>query len=67
MLFRSLYRSALNDDEVTALQSGTLLQSSLEIYAPLSDATFASGAPVENRAQSLTAFTAGTGLAHLAQ
>ena len=39
---------------------GTLLQSSLEIYAPLSDATFASGAPVENRAQSLTAFTAGT-------
>ena len=62
-----LYRSGLNDDEVAALQSGTLLQSSLEIYAPLADATFASGAPVENRAQSLTAFTAGTGLAHLAQ
>jgi lysophospholipase L1-like esterase len=62
-----LYRSALNEDEVAALQSGTLLQSSLEIYAPLADATFTPGAPVENRAQSLTAFTAGMGLAHLAQ
>ena len=60
-----LYRSGLNDDEVAALQSGTLLQSSLEIYAPLADATFASGAPVENRAQSLTAFTAEIGRAHV--
>jgi lysophospholipase L1-like esterase len=62
-----LYRSALNDDEVAALHSGTLLQSSLEIYAPLADASFAAGTAVENRAQSLTAFTAGTGLVAVAR
>jgi lysophospholipase L1-like esterase len=54
-----LYRSALNEDEVSALQAGTLLQSSLEIYAPLVDTIVAAGAPVENRAQSLSAFIAG--------
>lgn len=54
-----LYRSALNADEVSALQAGTLLQSSLEIYAPLVDTIVAAGAPVENRAQSLSAFIAG--------
>ncbi len=55
-----LYRSALNADEVSALQAGTLLQSSLEIYAPLIDTIVAAGAPVENRAQSLSAFIAGS-------
>jgi len=46
-----IYRSALNADEAAALAAGTLLQASLEIYAPLSDETFTS---VENRAQSLS-------------
>jgi hypothetical protein len=59
-----IYRSALNEDEVAALQEGTLFQSSLEIYAPLADTQFAPGAPVENRAQSLTYVTAGPGLSH---
>jgi hypothetical protein len=54
-----LYRSALNEDEVGALQGGTLLQSSLEIYAPLVDLNVAAGGSVENRAQSLSAFVAG--------
>ncbi len=49
-----VYRSALNGDEAAALASGTLLQSSLEVYAPLADAAFKDGAPVENRAQSLS-------------
>ena len=30
-----IYRSALNADEVAALESGTLLQASLEVYSPL--------------------------------
>lgn len=54
-----LYRSALSPDEVAALQAGTLLQSSLEIYSPLGDPIVAGGAAVENRAQSLSAFIAG--------
>jgi lysophospholipase L1-like esterase len=54
-----LYRSALNGDEVAALQSGTLLQSSLEIYAPLLDTVLAAGGGVENRAQSLSTFVTG--------
>ena len=60
-----IYRSALNEDEAAAIQSGTLFQSSLEIYAPLADARFAPGSPVENRAQSLTFVTAGPTITHL--
>jgi lysophospholipase L1-like esterase len=40
-----IYRSALNADEAAAMASGTLLQASLEIYAPVL---------AENRAQSLS-------------
>lgn len=45
-----VHRAGLNPDEVAALRSGTLLQASLELYAPLSltDDAFA------NRAQSLS-------------
>jgi lysophospholipase L1-like esterase len=43
-----VHRAGLNTDEVTALHHGTLLQASLELYAPLADETF------ENRAQSMT-------------
>jgi hypothetical protein len=50
-----IYRSALNADEVAALQKGTLLQASLDVYAPLADASFARDARLENRAQSLAA------------
>jgi hypothetical protein len=63
-----IYRSALNPDEVAALQAGALLQASLEIYAPLADARFAPGTLLENRAQSLTGVSVGTGLiAHIAR
>jgi len=62
-----VYRSALNGDEAAALAKGTLLQASLEIYAPLADPKLTKGAAVANRAQSLSAFvleagTAGRGL-----
>ena len=61
-----IYRSALNSDEVAALQKGTLLQSSLEVYAPMTDARLEKGAPLENRAQSLTAVTvAGGAVSHM--
>lgn len=43
-----VHRAGLNPDEVAALHAGTLLQASLELYAPLSDEAFA------NRAQSLS-------------
>jgi len=49
-----VYRSALNADEVGALQKGTLLQASLDVYAPLTDARFERGALLENRAQSMS-------------
>jgi hypothetical protein len=49
-----IYRSALNVDEAAALAKGGLLQASLEVYAPLSDARFVKGDAVENRAQSLS-------------
>lgn len=49
-----IYRSSLNADEVAALEAGTLLQASLEVYSPLADAQFSKGSSVENRAQSLT-------------
>jgi lysophospholipase L1-like esterase len=61
-----LYRAALNGDEVAALHEGRLLQASLEVYAPLTDAQFKPGVQVENRAQSLSAFTVGaTRVAHV--
>ncbi len=55
-----LFRSALNSDEVRALKDGKLVQSSLEIYAPLTDAQFREGASVENRAQSMSALKVGS-------
>jgi hypothetical protein len=54
-----IYRSALNADEVAALERGALLPASLEVYAPLAEARFTSGASVENRAQSLTSAIVG--------
>lgn len=56
-----IYRSALNADEVTALNKGTLLQASLDVYAPLTDRQFGHGTALENRAQSLSALKAGEG------
>lgn len=47
-----IYRSSLNQDEVTALYQHQLLQSSLDIYAPLNDSTLLVGENIENRAQS---------------
>jgi lysophospholipase L1-like esterase len=49
-----IYRAALNDMEVKALHEGTLLQASLELYAPLEETDLQIGKPVENRAQSLS-------------
>src|SRR5262249_51541624 len=61
-----LYRSALNADEVSAIEKGALLPASLEIYAPLADAHLERGAHLENRAQSLSFATVeGAGLKHL--
>jgi hypothetical protein len=54
-----IFRSALNADEVAVLADGKLLQGSLEIYAPLTDAEFASNGNVDNRAQSLAALKVG--------
>ena len=68
--FRNLliYRSALNADEVAALEHGTLLQASLEVYAPLADAKLERGASLENLAQSLTSAKVGSGkVAHVTQ
>jgi lysophospholipase L1-like esterase len=56
-----IYRSALNPDEVAALESGRLLQASLEVYSPLTEAHFQSGGSVANLAQSLTAAKIGAG------
>jgi lysophospholipase L1-like esterase len=56
-----IYRSALNPDEVAALHKGTLLQASLEVYAPLADARFQPDSLLENRAQSMTAVKVGAG------
>jgi len=49
-----VYRSAWNADEAAAHASGETQQASMEICAPLSDRRFVPGAPVENRAQSLS-------------
>ena len=54
-----LYRAALNADEVGAVHAGKMLKGSLEVYSPLTDAEFKTGATVDNRAQSLTAFKVG--------
>ena len=54
-----LYRSALNADEVAAVNAGKLLKGSLEIYSPLGDVDFKADGIVENRAQSLTALKVG--------
>jgi lysophospholipase L1-like esterase len=48
----TVYRAALNADEARAIHNKKLLQASLEVYAPLSDASLEADAPVENRAQS---------------
>ena len=56
-----LFRSALNLDEVAVLNQGKMLQSSLEVYAPLVDAQFQAGSMVENRAQSLAGLKIGSG------
>ena len=49
-----IFRSALNTDEVHALYNDQLLQSSLEIYAPLNDPVFRAGTEAANRAQSMS-------------
>ena len=49
-----IFRSALNTDEVKALYYDQLLQSSLEIYAPLDDSVYLSGSATHNYAQSLS-------------
>jgi hypothetical protein len=60
-----IYRSALNADEVAALHTGTLLQASLDVYAPLADAKFERALGVENRAQSLSVVKATSNLQHV--
>ncbi|MCX6266588.1 MAG: GDSL-type esterase/lipase family protein [Bacteroidetes bacterium] len=47
-----IYRSALNADEIQALYYDQLLQSSLEIYAPLDDPEFLNTTSAENHALS---------------
>lgn len=55
---RELYfhRAGMTAEEIKALHQGRLLQSSLEIYAPL-DGSASADAAVENRAQSLNVLT----------
>lgn len=50
-----IHRAGLNGDEVSALHEGTLLQSSLELYAPLT------AEPFVNDAQSLSQVTVAAG------
>jgi lysophospholipase L1-like esterase len=45
-----IYRSSLNADEVQALNRNQMIQSSLEVYAPLIE--YAPGKPIKNLAQS---------------
>ena len=49
-----IHRAGLNPDEARALHAGTLLQASLEVYAPLRESAGAAGGSVENLAQSLS-------------
>jgi lysophospholipase L1-like esterase len=61
-----IYRSALNADEVAVMQKGALLQASLEVYAPLADATFKRDQPLRNVAQATTFAKVGDGnIAHV--
>ena len=63
-----VFRAALNADEAAALNSGMLLQASLEVFAPLTDTVFKEGSSVENRAQSMSVVKVGNGqITHLAQ
>lgn len=48
------YRSALNRDEIIALNNGALLKSSLELYAPLDQQGITGSDPFVNLAQSTT-------------
>jgi hypothetical protein len=51
-----IYRSALNADEMAALEEGRLLQASLlEVYSPLAGMKVQPGGTVHNLAQDLTA------------
>jgi len=47
-----LYRSAMNNSEITALNAGKILKSSLEIYAPLDEQQLISTDTLVNLAQS---------------
>ena len=47
-----VYRSGMNSEEITMVYNGTLLKSSLELYAPLDDANILSSDPYVNLAQS---------------
>jgi autotransporter-associated beta strand protein len=49
-----VYRSAWNQDEAVAQMQGNLQQASMEVCATLDDASFTSGVPANNRAQSLS-------------
>jgi hypothetical protein len=42
------------------MNQGKLLQASLEVYAPLTDAQFRPDSPVENRAQSMSVVKPGS-------
>jgi lysophospholipase L1-like esterase len=48
------FRSALTPDEIDVLSQGKLLQSSLEIYAPLTEGTLGENIPIKNLSQSLS-------------
>ncbi len=48
-----IWRAALNADEAQALYEGSMIQASMEVYAPLRDTDFADGQPLTNLAQSL--------------
>ncbi len=53
--FRELFfhRSAMNDEEISALHAGKMLKSSLEIYAPLNGNTATEKQALQNFAQSI--------------
>jgi hypothetical protein len=59
-----IYRSALNADEVAALENGSLLQASLEVYSPLTELDARSDGAVRNLAQSLSSARVGAGAVH---
>ncbi len=54
------YRSGMNDLEIAALYNGTLLKSSLELYAPLNGDAETANAMFTNLAQSTTSVDAGS-------